>query len=177
MRYFVTMGDRTVEVELGAAGVRVDGVEVDADLVEMDGTEVRSLLLDGRSHRVLAGRKGRGIWSLHLAGRHVRARVVDERTRSIEEMTGDRDRVPGPGTLKAPMPGMVVKVDVEEGQMVLAGQGLVIVEAMKMENELKSLGDVRVRRILVSPGEAVEKDQVLMELDPPEKVGEEGVPE
>jgi biotin carboxyl carrier protein len=73
------------------------------------------------------------------------------------------------------MPGMVVRVEVEEGQAVSTGQGLVIVEAMKMENELKSQGDVRVRRILVSPGEAVEKDQVLMEFDPPETPGKDGI--
>jgi biotin carboxyl carrier protein len=176
MRYFVTVGRQTLEVELGADGVRVDGIGVNADLMEMDGTEVRSLLLDGKSHRILASRKGRGLWSLHLAGRHVTARVVDERTRSIEEMTGDRDGVLGPEALRAPMPGMVVKVEVEEGQPVMAGQGLVIVEAMKMENELKSPGDVRVKKILVAAGEAVEKDQVLIELDPLEDPGKEGIP-
>lgn len=175
MRYFVTVGHRTVEVELGTAGVKVEGVRVNADLMEMDGTEVRSLLLDGRSHRILATRKGRGLWSLHLAGHHLTARVVDERTRSIEEMTGDGEGALGPSALAAPMPGMVVRVEVEEGQPVSAGQGLVIVEAMKMENELKSQGDVRVRKILVSPGEAVEKDQVLMEFDPPETPGKEGI--
>jgi biotin carboxyl carrier protein len=175
MRYFVTVGHRTMEVELGTDGVRVEGVKVNADLMEMDGTEVRSLLLDGSSHRILATRKERGLWSLHLSGRHLTARVVDERTRSIEEMTGDREGALGPGALTAPMPGMVVRVEVEEGQPVSAGQGLVIVEAMKMENELRSQGDVRVRRILVSPGEAVEKDQILMEFDPPETPGKEGI--
>jgi biotin carboxyl carrier protein len=173
MRYFVTMGSSTVEVELGAEGVKLDGVTVNVDLMEMDGTEVRSLLLDGRSHRILAARKGRGLWSLHLAGRHVTARVVDERTRSLEEMTRGRQEALGPGALKAPMPGMVVKVEVGEGQEVSSGQGLVIVEAMKMENELKSPVDALVKRILVSPGEAVEKDQVLVEFDPLKRPGKE----
>jgi pyruvate carboxylase subunit B len=176
MRYFVTVGSRTVEVELGAEGVRVDGVDVTADLLEMDGTEVRSLLLSGRSHRILTSRNGRGSWSLHLSGRHLTARVVDERTRSIEEMTGSGKGPKGPQSLRAPMPGMVVKVEVSEGEPVVAGQGLVIVEAMKMENELKSPGDARVSRILVSPGQAVEKDQVLMEFSLPESRMEE-VPE
>lgn len=173
MRYFVTMGGRTVEVELGADGVRIDGEQVTADLVEMDGTEVRSLLLNHRSHRILASRKGRGAWGLHLSGRHISARVVDERTREIERLTGGREGPLGPRVLKAPMPGMVVKVEVEEGAMVVEGQGLVIVEAMKMENELKSGGRVRVGRILVAAGEAVEKDQVLMELEPIDPEGEE----
>jgi len=166
MRYFVTVGSRTVEVELGAEGMRVDGEEVSANLMEMDGTEVRSLLLNGRSHRVLATRTGPGSWSLHLSGRHISARVVDERTRSIEKMAGAPEGNSGPKALKAPMPGMVVKVAVEEGEAVSEGQGLVIVEAMKMENELKSAGDARVRKILVAPGDAVEKDQVMMEFAP-----------
>ena len=173
MRYFVTMGSRTVEVELGPDGMRVDGREVTANLVELDGTEIRSLLLDNRSYRVLAAREGRGLWGFHLAGHHIDARVVDERTRAIEEMTGVKEGPLGPRVLKAPMPGMVVRVEVAEGDLVGEGQGLVIVEAMKMENELKSGGNARVRKILVTAGEAVEKDQVLLEFGPAEDEGEE----
>jgi len=92
--------------------------------------------------------------------------VVDERTRSLEEMTGAREGAKGPKVLKAPMPGMVVRVEVEEGDEVAEGRGLVIVEAMKMENELKSDGVAKVKKILVGPGEAVEKDQVLIEFEP-----------
>jgi pyruvate carboxylase subunit B len=176
MRYFVTLGSRTLEVELGPEGITLDGERIAADLVEMDGTEVRSLLMGGRSHRVLAAREGRGEWSLHLSGRHYAARVVDERTRSIEELTGSGEGAVGPKALKAPMPGLVVKVEVEEGDVVSTGQGLVIVEAMKMENELRSGGEALVRNVLIAPGETVEKDQVLMEFDPLEGKGkEEGV--
>ena len=166
MRYFVTIGSRTVEVELGPDGMLVDGRAVTADLMEMDGTQVRSLLLDGRSHRILASRTGKGAYALHLSGRHLETRVVDERTRSIEEMTGAPGGAKGPKVLKAPMPGMVVRVEVEEGDEVAEGRGLVIVEAMKMENELKSDGVAKVKKILVGPGEAVEKDQVLIEFEP-----------
>ena len=72
----------------------------------------------------------------------------------------------GPKALKAPMPGMVVRVEVEVGQTVAPGDGLVIVEAMKMENELKSEGAGRVSRVLVQPGQTVEKDQTLIEFEP-----------
>jgi len=163
MRYFVTMGQRTFEVELGSRGILVDGVPVEADLVEMDGTQIRSLLLDGKSYRVLAFRPEKSSWNLHLYGRHLAARVVDERTRALEEMTGGREKGPSLSVLRAPMPGLVVKVEVEEEAAVKEGQGLVIVEAMKMENELKSPGEVRVKRVYVKAGEAVEKDQILLE--------------
>jgi biotin carboxyl carrier protein len=71
------------------------------------------------------------------------------------------------------MPGLVVKVEVEEGDPVRKGQGLVIVEAMKMENELRSGGEALVRNVLIAPGETVEKDQVLIEFDPLEGRGKE----
>jgi pyruvate carboxylase subunit B len=174
MRYFVTVGDRTLEVDLTPDGVVVEGDPVQADLLEMDGTEVRSLLLGGRSHRVLAKRVARGTWGMHLQGTHLQARVVDERTRIIEEMTGGPEGSGGPRALRAPMPGLVIRVEVEAGQVVSPGDGLVIVEAMKMENELKMDGEARVKTILVEEGQAVEKDQLLMEFDALDSPGEEG---
>ena len=175
MLYFVTVGDRTLEVDLTPDGVMVEGEKVQADLLEMDGTEVRSLLLGGKSHRVLATRKSKGVWGMHLQGTHLDARVVDERTRVIEEMTGGPEGGGGPKALKAPMPGLVIRIDVEVGQRLAQGDGLVIVEAMKMENELKMDGEARVKAILVEEGQVVEKDQTLVEfesLDAPS--GEEG---
>ena len=165
MKYFVTLGFRTLEVDLDPGGIVVDGEEVDADLAEVDGTDVRTLLLTGRSHRVLASRKGRGQWSLHLSGRHLDAEVVDERTRAIREMTGARGEEAGVHVLTAPMPGLVVKVEVKEGDEVFPGQGLVIVEAMKMENELKAEAQGRVTRVNALPGEPVERGQVLVEFE------------
>lgn len=165
MRYFVTIGDRTLAVELGPDGVTVDGTREPVDFSEMDGTDVHSLLLGGRSHRVLARREEAQDWSLYLSGRHLRARVIDERTRAIQEMTGSDERSAGPKALVAPMPGLVVKVDVESGDEVFPGQGLVTVEAMKMENELRCEHPGRVTRIGISPGDAVEKDQVLVEFE------------
>jgi len=174
MRYFVTVGDRTLEVDLTPEGVVVEGEMVQADLLEIDGTEVRSLLLGGASHRVLATRESRGVWGMHLQGAHLTARVVDERTRVIEEMTGGPGGAGGPKALKAPMPGLVIRIEVEVGQEVTPGEGLVIVEAMKMENELKMDGEARVKAILVEVGEAVEKDQTLVEFESVEAPSGEG---
>lgn len=168
MRYFVTIGEKEMEVELGPGGIRVDGEEVLADLVEIDGSEVHSLLLGQRSHRILVARNGTGDWALHMSGRHLRAQVVDERTRAMRELTAVKERSGGPKALRAPMPGLVVQVDAQEGDEVVPGQGLVIVEAMKMENELKSEGKGKISRILVEPGQIVQKDQLLMEFEAPE---------
>jgi len=169
MIYHVTVGDRTVEVELGRAGVTVDGREVEVDFARNDGAPIRSLLVDGASHSIAARRIGKESWDLHLSGRRFRADVVDERTRVIREMTGSGGAATGPKPIVAPMPGMVIRVEVTEGEAVEAGQGMVIVEAMKMENELKSESAGVVTRVHVSEGEAVEKDQLLIDLEPLEE--------
>jgi biotin carboxyl carrier protein len=68
-------------------------------------------------------------------------------------------------TIVAPMPGLVVRVEVEVGQHVKAGQGVVVVEAMKMENELKAPGDGVIAEIRAKTGETVEKGAVLLVLE------------
>ena len=91
--------------------------------------------------------------------------VVDERARHIRSLASARGRAARSGTVKAPMPGLVVRVQVEPGQTVGPGGGLLLLEAMKMENELRAPSGGRVRAILVEAGQAVEKGQVLVEFE------------
>ena len=74
----------------------------------------------------------------------------------------------GPAPVRAPMPGLVVKVEVDEGECVEAGDGLLVVEAMKMENELTAAVAGRVGTIHVVAGQTVEKGEVLMDMLPPD---------
>jgi pyruvate carboxylase subunit B len=164
--YHVTIGGRSVVVEVEGSRVTVDGVPRDVELTHLPDSPVHGLLVDGASHRVTARRQGAGIWDLHLGGRPLRAEVVDERALAIRAMTGGATAAKGPRPVIAPMPGMVVRVEVSEGDTVRAGQGVVIVEAMKMENELKAEGPGVVTRVHVREGEAVEKDQRLVDLAP-----------
>ncbi len=165
MRYHVTVGERTFQVDLGADDLRVDGRPVDASLAHTDGSPVHGLRVDSATYRLVADRGARGRWILHLRGRSVHAEVLDERTKAIRDMVGAGAGALGPRPILAPMPGMVLKVEVVEGDVVQAGQGIVIVEAMKMENELRATGPGRVTRVHVRPGQAVEKDQVLVEVE------------
>ena len=164
MRYFVDVGSRTYQVDLEPGGARVDGEPVEVDLAHVEGTDVRHLLVDGQSHRLVARREKDGAWDIHLRGRRVRARAVDERTRAIEAMTGAGAGPVGPRPVRAPMPGLIVKVEVAEGDRIEEGQGLVIVEAMKMENELRAEGAAIVKSIHVAAGDTVAKDDVLIDL-------------
>jgi pyruvate carboxylase subunit B len=171
-KYFVSIRDRTHEVEITGDVVRLDGAVVEADLHGPQGSDVWSLLLEGSSYRVVATSGARGEWSMRIGGESFRARVVDERQHHIEEMTGTGAGPAGPAPMRAPMPGMIVRVEVGEGDRVEPGQGLVIVEAMKMENELTAETSARVARIHVSEGQAVEKDEVLIDLEPLEEGAE-----
>ncbi len=164
MRYYVTIRDRTYEVDLADAP-QVDGAAVNAELVAVPGTPVRHLLADGRSLTVVARHGGRGSWELYLAGQRFDADVVDERTRAIRAMTGKGGAASGPKPVRAPMPGLVVGLLVAEGQAVEAGDGVAIVEAMKMENELKAEAPGVVSKILVETGQAVDKGTVLVEFE------------
>lgn len=169
MIYHVSVGERSWTVEFGTDGVTVDGEPVDVDLARLGAGPVRSLRVGGASHRLVARRAGTESWDLHLSGRRVRAQVVDERTRAIREMAGAVAGPSGPRPILAPMPGMVVRIEVAEGDRVRAGQGVVIVEAMKMENELVAQADAIVTRVHVAEGQAVEKDQLLVDLAPPDE--------
>ncbi len=163
MQYFVTVEGEQFTVEVDDGTIRVNGEAVSADLTALPGTASRSLLLDDRSHFLLVERNGGGDWTLDLGSGPVRVEVLDRAGRAIRELTRKAAAEQGPRPLRAPMPGMVVKVDVDEGEEVAAGQAGVVVEAMKMENELHAESEARVRTIHVEPGEAVEKDQVLVE--------------
>lgn len=166
MRYHVSIAGRAYQVELAAEGVLLDGRPVRAELRRLPGTPVHHLLLDGRSHPVVAAPgEASGAWRLHVDGERFEVEVVDERTRAIRAMTGAGAEARGPKPVKAPMPGLVVRVEVEQGQAVRAGQGVVIVEAMKMENELKAEADGVVAAVRVDAGQAVEKGMVLVEFE------------
>jgi biotin carboxyl carrier protein len=171
MRYYVTIAGRVVEVDLKGDHACVDGRTVTAESVPVPGSPIRHLLVDGRSF-VLAMRPGaaRGEWDIQLNGHQFEAEVVDERTRSIRQVTGAAAAPQGPKPVRAPMPGLVVRVEVEPGQAVQAGDGVAIIEAMKMENELKAEASGIVSKVLVSNGEAVEKGAVLVEFE----VGNDG---
>jgi acetyl/propionyl-CoA carboxylase alpha subunit len=169
--YHVTIGGRAFEVEMGPDGIAVDGKPVDAALYHADGSPVHALHIDHATYRVLSRRLVKGRWKLGMRGSVLEADVIDERTKAIRDMAGAGAGPAGPRPVVAPMPGLVLRIEVREGDEVREGQGVAIVEAMKMENELRAVAPGRVTRILVKEGQAVEKDQILVELAAPEEAG------
>ena len=169
MRYYVTIEGREVEVDLRSDVPLVDGEPLEGRLLLVPGTPLRHLMVDGRSHTLVARRGEGGAWDLHLDGDRFEVEVMDERTRAIRAMTGQGEAARGPRPIRAPMPGLVVRVAVEPGQPVQAGQTVAIIEAMKMENDLKAEADGIVSNVLVAAGEPVEKGAVLVELSAEEE--------
>ena len=172
VRYHVTVGDATFEVEIDAEGVCVDGDRIEVCGPELVSLNLYSFLVGGASHTVLAERDGSGVWALQLRGRRYRADVVDERTKAMRDVKSAGWAARGPAPVRAPMPGLIVKVQVEEGESVEAGGGLAVVEAMKMENSLTATAGGRVGTIHVVAGQTVEKDEILMDMLPPDEKSE-----
>ena len=167
MKYLVRLGDRVFEVVVNGATVTTDGRAAMAHLARVGGTPLWYLLLDGRSYEIIATRaEGAGGWRVVVGDQQFDVAVTDERTEAIRGVLGRAGPPATGGLVTAPMPGLVVRVPVEVGQRVEAGTGLVVVEAMKMENELRATEAGVVRRIHVAPGDAVDKGQRLVELAP-----------
>ncbi|MFZ5882794.1 MAG: biotin/lipoyl-containing protein [Chloroflexota bacterium] len=162
MRYITTVGEKEFLVEIiDEHHVSIDGKTYEVDFVSVSGQPVYSLIVDGKSHEAYVNESDEG-WQVLLHGRLYPVKVEDEREKRLRAAAGGGVAETGEFHLKAPMPGLVVAVPVEEGQQVKKGQVLVILESMKMQNELKSPRDGTVARIRVKAGESVEQKQALL---------------
>jgi biotin carboxyl carrier protein len=100
----------------------------------------------------------------HRNGKKVEAELSDKFDALLKELGMDAGSAQKVGDLKAPMPGLVVDIPVKEGDVVKKGDTLVILEAMKMENALKAVGDAVVKKINVKKGQAVDKNTLLVQM-------------
>ncbi len=166
MKYQVTVGDADVEIELDGDVATVAGASHVVHLAEVEGTPVRMVTIGDEVHRVISRRgASRGRYTLWIDGFRCEVEALDERTRVIRALAGVGRGPTGPAPLIAPMPGMIIRVAVQVGDLVEPGQGLVVMEAMKMENELRATAAGTVKAVLAVPGTAVEKGAVLLELE------------
>lgn len=151
---------RTVELQREAGGWRatIDGQSSSADVVEI-APNTLSVLLAGQSHDVCVTPSADGKLKLQTGAQEFSAEVLDPRTWSGRRHGGVEAE--GRQQIIAPMPGKVVRLLVKAGDTVEAGQGLLVVEAMKMQNEIRSPKSGTVERVLASEGQAVNAGEVL----------------
>ena len=172
MKYFVNIGKTTHEVELverlGKLRVKVDGEAMDLVYEEADRHGQVILLHDGASYAISI--EGTSTWvGATLAGHFYSMEIEDERERAAH--LAEKAAGKGGGPLKAVMPGVVVEVLVEEGETVQEGQPLLILEAMKMQNEISASGEGTVGAIHVEAGQAVAAGEKLITLKGVESSG------
>lgn len=165
MRYVATVNGTDYDIDIDDAAAAL-GDRTPATLDPANGTPIRTLRIGDRVIPVVVhARGGKGRVTLDIAGHRYDVEALDERTRTIREMTARSAPPAGPAPVVAPMPGLVVRVSVAAGDAVAAGQGVLVMEAMKMENELRAAAAGTVKAVKVTPGTAVEKGTVLIELE------------
>src|SRR5512134_3544184 len=162
MKYITTVEDKEYFVEvIDEKHVSVDGKIYNVDFESVSGQPVFSLIVDGKSHEAYV-QEGDDNWQVLMRGRLYPVKVEDEREKRLRAAAGAGVAETGEFHLKAPMPGLIVAIPVTEGQEVKKGQVLLVLESMKMQNELKAPRDGVVNRIKVKVGESVEQKQSLL---------------
>jgi len=164
-RYRVARDDGEVCLRRLSDGGHSEG---NGELIRLDWRcpepRVYSLLIDGKSYDVHIDENAADEEALavHLLSRVIRARASDARKRRVAKAGADPD---GLVQISAPMPGRVVKVLKAEGTAVTRGDGIIVLEAMKMENELKAPRDGIVASVLVEEGQGVEGGALLATIE------------
>ena len=161
MKYVTTIDGKEFRVEiLDDKHVRINDQILEVDFESVSGQPVYSLIIGGKSYEAYFYPDERD-WQVLLRGRLFHAIVEDEREKRLRA-AGSKVAESGEFHLKSPMPGLVIAVPVEEGQVVKQGQVLLILESMKMQNELKAPHAGTVARVRVKAGETVEHKQTLL---------------
>ncbi|NIW80100.1 MAG: hypothetical protein GWN16_11865 [Calditrichae bacterium] len=166
MKYFIAKDNGFLEVDItdknGVLLIKMPSKTYQADLIQLDDSRY-SFIIDNCSYWVEANSEGQAIhmivnqWTKSV-------QVLNQRQRIESEIFGADDHNASIGEIRAPMPGMILRVEVETDQLVEIGQPLLVMEAMKMENEIRSSSAGIIQEILVEPRQAVEKDDVLLKI-------------
>ncbi len=163
MKYVTIINDKRYEIEIDNEGsVLVNGATRDVDFLNLGGS-LFSVITENKSLEAVID-DDEGKIAVVMNGRLFETQVLDERALLLMQRRGGQ--VGGSGEVHAPMPGLIVEVVAELEQAVAQGETLVILESMKMQNELRSPIDGVVSAIHVSAGQAVDKNDLLAEVKP-----------
>jgi biotin carboxyl carrier protein len=165
MKFEVLISGKNRGVELqresGAWRIALDGQSVAADVAEID-PHTFSILLNGQSHEIRVTPLAGGTLQLQCGSHEFTAEIIDPRAWRAGRRAGAEAE--GRQQVIAPMPGKVIRVLVKLGDHVETGQGLLVVEAMKMQNEIRSPKSGTVERVLAQEGQPVNAGEVLCEV-------------
>ena len=170
MKYITTINDQEYEIDLiNEDIVKVNGVEYQVDFDEVAGQMIFSLIIDGKSFEARLTEGKDNLWKVLLHGRLYEANVIDEREKRLSEAAGIVIKGNRAYILRSPMPGLITKLPVIVNDVIEESDVLLILESMKMQNELKSPQAGIVSEIRISEGENVVQNQILIVVDPLEE--------
>lgn len=162
MKYVTTIDNQEFEIEvIDERHIRIGERLLQVDFESVSGQPVFSLILDGKSYESFVY-QGDEDWEVLIRGRQYQVKIEDEREKRLKAAAGGSVAEGGEFHLKAPMPGLVVAVLINEGEKVKKGQVMLILESMKMQNELKAPRDGVMGKVRVKAGESVEQKQTLL---------------
>ncbi len=164
MKYITRVSNQEYTIEIDHENqILVDGQLYYVDFHQLTEGGIISLLLDNHSLEAIVEERDQD-WEVLIHGELYTVKVQDERAYRLAKARGTTTEVTGEATIKSPMPGLIIAVLVEVGQVVQKGDQIVILESMKMENELRSPRGGLVKQIMIEAGASVEKDQVLVSI-------------
>lgn len=166
MKYVTIINKKQYEIEIQKDGsVLINGETRHVDFLALD-PSLYSVITDTTSLQVVID-EDKGHYSIMMGGRLYEGQVLDERALLLAQRKGGLGG--SSGDVNSPMPGLIVAVPVEQGQAVKQGQTVIILESMKMQNELKAPVDGVISTIHVSAGQTVDKGAVLVTIQPAEE--------
>lgn len=167
IKYITTVNGEEFQIELlDDNKINVNGKIYELDFEEVSGQMVYTLLVDGKSFEARVSESDNE-WHVYMRGTMYTAKVLDEREKRLRAAGSEGQGISGEYTLKSPMPGLVIKVPVSQGDQIKKGDVLVILESMKMQNELKSPQDGTVSHVGIQQDDRVEQKQTLIIITPP----------
>lgn len=168
MKYRSQVGDKAFQIEITNEGaILLDGEPIKADLLQVGPLGLYSLLIDNRSYELVVEETQQG-YRVGFGSDSVEVDVADERQLRMAAGRAGPAAPAGELTIKAPIPGLVSRIFVQKGEMLKSNQPMAILEAMKMENELRSPRAGVVIEIKIKAGETVEQNAPLFVIGEPE---------
>jgi biotin carboxyl carrier protein len=165
MKYIARIDGLDFPVEiLDDAHVKLGEQVLNVNFATVSGQPLYSLIVDGKSYEAYVYPEEHA-WQVLLLGRSFSVTVEDEREKKLLNTYKKTSRTTDEFVLTAPLPGLVITIPIAEGQKVEKGQTLIVLESMKMQNELKSPRDGKISRLMVKTGESVEQKQYLLSVD------------
>jgi acetyl/propionyl-CoA carboxylase alpha subunit len=162
MKYIATIGDQEFTVDVNRKGeVTVDGTPYAVDIQGVGSHSLYSIIINGKSYDIFID-EGDEDYLVVLWGGLFEVKVQDERTRRLAGLRRGPVAPVGEVLIKAPMPGVVVGIPVNEGQPVETGDIVVVLESMKMQNEFKSPRPGIVHNVRVKVGDRVDQNQIMV---------------